>query len=52
LSLQPQGVAVPNLVSAIVFYFAGHRLFKPVGIKKDEIKQAFLSETVVFQQRS
>jgi hypothetical protein len=38
--------------TAIVFYFAGHRLFKPVGIKKDEIKQAFLSETVVFQQRS
>jgi hypothetical protein len=38
-------------LTAIVLDIAGHRLFKPVGIKKDEIKQAFLSETVVFQQR-
>ena len=49
-------VTNPNLngskLTAIVLDIADHRIFKPVNIKKDEIKQTVLSETVVCQQRT
>jgi hypothetical protein len=47
-TLKKSNVTNPNSneykLTAIVLHIAGHRLFKPVGIKKDE--------TVVCQQRS